>query len=95
MNVTVRPLPWVMVGRSGDETAFYCQEDYLAAWAFAVQAIERGNRPIPTRREQLELLLKANADVFRDLVRHGAGDAVLDVTAAVVAADMRLAARKD
>ena len=84
------PSPWVIMDRSGFETVCAGRAEWLAEWRHWIRANEAADRPAELRREGLDRMLAANAGAFQGLVKHGALDAVLDVTAATAAADARL-----
>ena len=84
------PSPWILADRSGFETVCGGRAEWLAEWRHRVCAIEAADRPVDLRRAGLERMLTANASAFRALMEYGAFDAVLDVTAAICAADTRL-----
>ena len=84
------PSPWVIIDRSCFETVCAGRGEWLTEWRHRIRAIEAADRPIQRRREGLDRMLAANACAFRALVKHGALDAVLDVTGAAAAADARL-----
>ena len=84
------PSPWVITDRTGGTTECATRADWLAEWRHRIRALETADRPVQFRREGLERMLAANAGAFQALLKHGALDAVLDVTGTAAAADARL-----
>lgn len=85
-----KPSRWIIADRGAYLHDCGSRAEWISEWRRRVREIEAADRPVDLRRRSLEHSLIANAAAFQALVRHGALDAVIEVTGAIATADSRL-----